>query len=504
MDNQMIEHTRLRLAAVLMVAVLVGCFSGPDSVDNDNQSVVDAGEDATTSLESEPTPPLDGGDATEDTDGAGDDKDADSDAHSSEVLATVTTSPVISITADSAYGGGEVIDEGDSSVMARGICWNKSEFPTTDDDPCRLVGQGPGEFSAEISGLSADTDYFVRAFATNSTGTAYGEEQSFTTAGEGQEILPTVETTSVTSVTADSAQGAGDVTADGNAEISERGLCWATNDPPTTSDSCTTAGSGVGDFSVGMAPLEPDTTYYARAYATNSEGTAYGDSIDFHTEVGVVSCGTVTDIDGTTYDAVQIDSQCWMAENLRTSSYRDGSTIKNITDDLAWGPETSGARAYYNNNADNAEPFGMIYNWYAVDDPRGLCPDGWRVPIDEDWKTLELAVGMPQSEIDDTGHRGGDSSANPGGTLKSTGTEYWLEPNEGATNTTGFSAYPGGDRNPGPEEPGFWSMGRSAYFWTATETSDENAWNRGLSYAQTSIFRTAPAKNWGFSVRCVQ
>ncbi len=432
------------------------------------------------------------------------DADDDTDSEQSEELATVTTRPVTSITIDSAHSGGEVLDEGSSHVTTRGICWSKSQAPTTDDDLCRLVGQGPGEFSAEISDLSADTDYLVRAFAINATGTSYGDEQSFTTATEQQITVPTVITTSVTAIATNSAQGAGEVTASGNAEISDRGLCWATHDQPTTADTCATAGSGVGEFSIEMAPLEPDAAYFARAYATNSEGTAYGESVGFHTEVGVVSCGTVTDIEGTTYEAVQIGSQCWMAENLRTSTYRDGSTIENITDDLAWGPSSSGAWAYYNNDASNAEPYGMIYNWYAVSDPRGLCPDGWTVPSDEDWKTLELALGMSQSEVDATGHRGGDDNTNPGGSLKSTGTEHWLEPNEGATNTTGFSAYPGGDRNPGPDEPGFWSMSYSAYFWTATELGNDHAWMRGLSYAQTSIDRATPAKNWGFSVRCVQ
>ncbi len=477
------------IGSCIFAVYLWGCSEEPEDPGANTPQQDDVGVDAGEQ---------DGGDEV-----GVDDVGQDADTDPAEVLATVTTGEVTAITTEGAQVAGEVVDEGSDPVTTRGVCWSSSEQPTTDDDPCRLVGQGPGSFSAQLHDLSPGTDYNVRAFATNLAGTAYGQVQSFTTSTDEQQTLPTVVTNPVTSVSTDSAQGAGEVVADGNAEVTERGLCWSTSAQPTTSDTCDTAGGGLGDFTFTLTGLEPDTTYYVRAYATNSQGTAYGDAVDFHTHAGVVSCGTVTDSDGTTYETVEIGSQCWMAENLRTSTYRDGSPIANITEDAAWGSTTSGAWAYYDNDAANAEPFGMMYNWYAVDDPRGLCPDGWRVPSDNDWKTLELTLGMSQSEVDATGHRG-DATTNPGGALKSTGTEYWLEPNEGATNTTGFSAYPGGDRNPGPDEPGFWSLGYSSYMWSSTDVSDENAWIRGLSYAQPTIFRSTPEKRFGFSVRCVQ
>ena len=195
-------------------------------------------------------------------------------------LPTVTTANITNITQTTASGGGNVTSEGGATVTVRGICWNKSHFPTTNDSHT-TNGMGTGLFFSSLTGLTANTTYYVRAFATNAGGTAYGAEVSFTTS---QNInLPTVTTSNITNITQTTATGCGNVTNDGNGTVTARGLCWSTSHNPTMSNSHTSDGSGTGSFTSNLTGLTANTTYYVRAYATNSAGTAYGNELNFTT-----------------------------------------------------------------------------------------------------------------------------------------------------------------------------------------------------------------------------
>jgi hypothetical protein len=194
-------------------------------------------------------------------------------------LPTLTTASVTSVTQSSAASGGNVTSDGGISVTERGVCWNTSGTPTIANSKV-INGAGLGSYSSSLVGLSPNTTYYVRAYATNAIGTAYGNQQIFTTIGS----LPTVITNSVTSISQTSAIGNGNVTASGGSTITERGVCWSTSVNPTTANSRLAIGSGLGSFSGSMTSLSPNTTYYVRAYAINSIGTAYGNQINFSTE----------------------------------------------------------------------------------------------------------------------------------------------------------------------------------------------------------------------------
>jgi len=206
---------------------------------------------------------------------------------------------------------------------------------------------------------------------------------------------------------------------------------------------------------------------------------------------------TVTDIDGNVYQTVTIGTQLWMAENLKVIHYRNGDAIPNVTDATEWEILSTGAYCNYNNNSSNADTYGQLYNWYAVNDSRNIAPEGWHVPSDAEWKELEMYLGMSQSEADAEGLRGTDE----GGKLKETGTTHWISPNTGATNESGFSALPGGYRN----HDGYFSIvGSYAYFWSSTEYLSYFAWSRLLYYYYSVVNRISNDKECGFSVRCLR
>ena len=207
---------------------------------------------------------------------------------------------------------------------------------------------------------------------------------------------------------------------------------------------------------------------------------------------------TVTDVDGNVYNVVTIGNQCWMKENLKTTKYRNGSPIPGNLSDAAWSSTTGGAQADYDNDPTNKATYGKLYNFYAVADPRGLCPTGWHVPSDAEWQTLETALGMPAAELNNTGGRG--SAQNVGGKMKSV-SPLWLSPNAGATNSSGFAGLPGGNRN---NIITYFGIGDDGYWWSSTQVSTSLAWFRNLNYSMGYVYRNYLNKSYGFSVRCVR
>ncbi|MCQ2304516.1 MAG: hypothetical protein MJZ97_05955 [Bacteroidales bacterium] len=201
---------------------------------------------------------------------------------------SVLTNDATQITASSAVCGGNVTINGEVTVTVKGVCFGTSHTPTLENQHTS-DGQGAGAFTANLTGLAASTVYYVRAYATSNLGvTTYGNEISFTTQADGgggtQGDLPIVITNEITEITRNTAKGGGVVNSDGGSPVTARGLCWSTSSDPTLSNSTTFGGMGTGPFNVQMTDLEIGTTYYVKAYATNSVGTAYGNEVSFTTK----------------------------------------------------------------------------------------------------------------------------------------------------------------------------------------------------------------------------
>jgi uncharacterized protein (TIGR02145 family) len=208
--------------------------------------------------------------------------------------------------------------------------------------------------------------------------------------------------------------------------------------------------------------------------------------------------GTFSDpLDGRIYKTIRIGKQVWMAENLNAGRYRNGDPIPNVADDTKWGELTIGGWCFYNNESKNENPWGRLYNWHAVNDPRGLAPECWHIPTDEEWQELELHLGMGKHMVNITGWRG----TMGGGKLKEAGLSHWHEPNEGATNESGFTAVPGGYRD---VEGGFYVLGASGYWWSSSEFTRHFAWYRSLYFSSSKIHRTNSYEGDGFSIRCLR
>jgi len=264
-------------------------------------------------------------------------------------LPTVTTAPVTDIMQTTATSGGTVTSDGGTTVTARGVCWSTSTNPTTANS-YTTNGSGTGTFVSNLTGLTANTLYYVRAYATNSVGTAYGNELTFTTLPNP--VLPTVTTTAVTDITQTTATSGGNVTSDGGATVTARGVCWSTSSNPTTAGSHTTDGSGTGTFVSNLTGLTANTLYYVRAYATNSVGTSYGNELTFTTltvsaptvttaaatnitQTTATSGGTVTSDGGATVTARGV---CWntssnptTANSHTTDGSGTGTFVSNLT-----------------------------------------------------------------------------------------------------------------------------------------------------------------------------
>jgi len=298
--------------------------------------------------------------------------------------------------------------------------------------------------------------------------------------------IPGLFTTEVSGVTTTTAFCGGYITSveDKNTGITERGVCWSTSQEPTINDNKTSNGNEYGSFTSQITGLSQNTTYYVKAYATNSGGTGYGNTISFTTLPGNPT--TVTDYDGNTYKTVTIGTQVWMAENLKVMHYRDGSAITYEPDNTAWVNLTTGARCSYDNLPLNLT-FGMLYNWYAVHDIRNIAPAGWHVPTEADWNIL-------------SNYLGGESIA--GGKLKEADTSHWSTPNTGATDQYGFNALPTGIRN--SYDGSYTGNGLSCVFWSSTESSTNNAGYRILSNINSELKPWTYLKVMGNNIRCVK
>lgn len=375
-----------------------------------------------------------------------------------KTTAAVTTAAITDITSTTATCGGTITS--DKTITARGVCWNIYDNPTITENKTN-DGSGTGSFTSSLTGLTANTTYYVRVYATSIEGTQYGSQVSFKTA-ENQISLPTVTTSTVIDITETSATCGGNVTKDGGGTIISRGVCWNTTGSPNINYNKTSDGISSGSFTSSLTGLTANSTYYVRAYATNSKGTSYGNQISF---VAKCNCDAFTDSrDGHVYKTIKIGNQTWMAENL---AYLP----------LAASPlnvESNNDPLYY--IYDKAK-YGVLYNWPAA---LSAAPTGWHLPSYDEW--IELSVYL-----------GGWSIA--GGKMTSTNSS-WPK----STNSSCFSALPGGYRyflggvEPNVNRAGWWTstMGKPPYACMFYLTGTDFLYMEYLYMTN------------GFSIRCVK
>lgn len=435
-----------------------------------------------------------------------------------EEVPTVTTKEVISITHTSAVSGGTVADDGGLAVQEKGICWGANPEPDLADNVVIRETNLPS-FGCDVVGLTPNTTYYVRAYATNAKGTGYGASISFTTLSLS---IPELTTAEITEIMGSSASCGGNVTADGGAAVTVRGVCWATSENPTLESGAgsTTDGEGIGEYTSRLSGLEPFTTYYVRAYATNSEGTAYGNQVSFTSgqEDGVT--GTVTDVEGNVYPTIYIGGREWMAKNLRTRTFRGGTPILTGLSDEQWQVTSSAAYDVYPSEQIDGlyseesvlEAYGALYNWFAATSDYGVCPTGWHVPSKDEWdEMIEYLVteyGLT-NEMDDAEGIGNTLKScrqidSPlGGTCSTQQHPRWnFNEIHYGRNDFGFDALPGGYKGFGY----FSRVGNASYWWTTTTYP----WDSGYSYEKVMEYKQGSLgdgngkQQLGMSIRCVR
>ncbi len=321
---------------------------------------------------------------------------------------TLTTTIATEITNNSAFSGGEITDEGGVPVIARGVCWSTTNIPTVDSTKT-ADGTGIGEFTSNMTNLYRVTKYYFRAYATNSVGTGYGQLDSLVTLPE----LPVVSNVIMGNMVDGSADGTAEVTGDGGVEVTERGLCLSTKGEPTVFDQIIPVGSGIGEFTGTMSGLVEGPTYYIRAYATNSAGTAYSEEIlsfkicpsEFEV-IHTAGLNGAPETKSVTYHSVstKISGQpmCWLTQNL--GSDREALSADDAsTESAGWYWQFNRKQGYKHDGTTRTPNLAYVpwisgisesCAWYAQNDPcRLLLGSGWRIPTAAEWRAAD---GAPQ------------------------------------------------------------------------------------------------------------
>jgi len=301
---------------------------------------------------------------------------------------------------------------------------------------------------------------------------------------------PRVETGRIVDISGDTLICSANIEYTGNASIITSGFCWSKHSNPSLLDSVTADGGTNGEYECVILGLDVGEIYYFKAYATNYVGTAYGSVIHAKT----YETGKVSDIDGNIYKTVKIGSQWWMAENLRVTHYNNGDVINRFVYGRA-GTDTPSIMYLHDDDSD-ADIYGAFYNWFAISDERGLAPEGWHVSSDEEWKELEIYIGMDSSAVDTTGWRGLDT----GSKIKSNydwGYIYGYSNEYNGTDIYGLNILPAGSAG---TNRGF------AQIWTSTlyNNNDYSAYVRSFSTSKTEIGRGHLMTSYGYSARCVK
>ena len=312
--------------------------------------------------------------------------------------------------------------------------------------------------------------------------------------------IPSVITEIITNITSSTATSGGNITSDGGTTVTARGVCWNTTGNPTIADSKTSDGAGSGTFTSTMSGLTAGTTYYVRAYATNNAGTSYGVVVSFTTSTTNPG-NTVTDIDGNVYHTITIGTQTWMVENLKTTKYRNGDVIGTTTGAIPYDATSKYQWAYDGNEA-NVAKYGRLYTWWAATDTRNIAPEGWHIPTDAEWTSLENYLITNGYNYD------GSTTSNKIAKALAATTDWATYTETGAigndltkNNSSGFAALPGGYRSyDGP----FFAVGDAGFWWGYTQNTYSNAWARSMGCYSSGLGRHSYTISYGFSVRCVR
>lgn len=411
-------------------------------------------------------------------------------------LPTVVTNNATDITTNSATLNGEITNDGGTDIIFKGFIYNTSTNPSIENDSI-VYDLDEGLSLNEIAdNLTENTTYYVKAFAENSAGIAYGEEVNFTTNSGGSAPVADF-SASTTSITEGSSVTFTDL---------------STNTPT----------SWTWDFGDGGTSTEQNPSYTyntAGSYTVALTATnSYGSNTETKTNYIVVTTsggtGTVTDYDGNVYQTVVIGNQEWMAENLKTTHYADGTLIPLVESTSGWDAlgYTDKAYCYYNNNANNEkDTYGALYTWAAamngaassVNNPsgiQGVCPTGWHLPSDAEWTELTEYLTNNGYGYEGSGNDIGKSMAS------TSGWEYYsaagtVGNDQASNNSSGFAAFPGGYRH---GNGNFHYLGYDAYYWSATEDNSSDAYGRSLYYDYSNVYRNDNYKYYGFSTRCIK
>lgn len=377
--------------------------------------------------------------------------------------------------------------------------------------------QADGDIYYLASNLLTGVTYHVRCYAINANGVHYGDDRTFVI--EDDCNLPQVNTLNVANIGTYSATARFTVFFDDGCEITQCGVCWGTQ-PSLSIDSDTSISmtGSIGENTLNINGLEPESVYYVRAFATNSAGTTYGQILAFRTDAETgASCGTLMDADSNVYHTVQLGDQCWMKENLRTTHYADGTEIP-----LGTAASTTDAYCYYptgnfddNVNFRNVPLYGYLYNWPAVmhgastssSNPsgvQGICPTGWHVPSNAEWTQLVNYLSSDGFQCGSNPTNVSKSLASVNGWNSST-TVCSAGNDPSMNNASGFTVVAGG-YNIGSSicSP----PGEMAYFWTCTSRSgpvlNNFVYQYSINYNSAEFNSGNGMKNWELSVRCVK
>ncbi|MFC0877142.1 fibrobacter succinogenes major paralogous domain-containing protein [Saccharicrinis sp. FJH2] len=312
--------------------------------------------------------------------------------------------------------------------------------------------------------------------------------------------IPTVTTIGASEITQTSALCGGEIISNGGADITSRGLCWNTKISPTIDDNIILENSDISKFSNTITGLKAYSKYYVRAYATNSAGTGYGYSYSFIT----AWTDSLEDIEGNIYKIIKIGDQAWMAENLRTTKYNDGTAIPNVTVDTIWSNLTTAAYCNYDNDENIGLLYGRLYNGFTINTSK-LCPEGWHVPSEDDWLKLDnylIENGYSWSDIVGYKWEIGKSLSSTSG-WKESGYKGDVGNNQASNNTSGFNALPVGARG---ENGHFVAWGTNSALWSTTVSRYHSDITRVffLVYNQPGHFSIDIYNQYGYGVRCVK
>lgn len=402
-------------------------------------------------------------------------KEIDSLVHATILPVNLVLLGVKNIANTSALCEARIISRGEGTLAQFGFCWSTTQNPTISANKVNGTLIDSINFSNTIYSLTNNTKYYARAFAYNELGISYSNQIEFSV---NVSIVPVNLTfRSVKNITDTTASFEATILSKGGGTLGEIGFCWSTTQNPTISAN-KVKGSWKDsiNFLNTISSLNKNTKYYAKAYAYNELGISYSNQIEFST----------LNKQDSLLEIVKIGTQIWQPKNLDVSKYKNGDSIRYASTRGEWmdaADKKEGAWCYYDHEPQNGEVYGKLYNWYAVNDKRGLATKGFHIPTDAEWSVL-------------TDYLGGEQTSG----FKMKSTSGWKN-NGNGNNISGFNGMPGGYCNNGGN---FNGITGDEYFWSSSESSTDDAWNRGLNSYSLRVDRNHGNKSDGLYVRCLR